>query len=147
MKNMPKILNSQSSILNAEKGFSLIELLLVIVIIGTIVFLLANLPNAFLLMAKSKHLSLAREIASKQIEDKRAMQFINLINDTVEISDVRLKELPLGTGTTTVADCDLTICTNEEDIKKITVTISWKDNNKLQTVNLNTFIGKGGINQ
>ncbi len=130
-----------------EEGFSLIELLVVIVIISTIVFLLANLPNAFLLMAKSKHLSLAREIASKQIEDKRAMQFGNLVNDTTQISDVRLRELPNGSGTTTVADCDLTICTNEENIKKITVSILWKDNQKTQSVILDTLLSEGGINQ
>ncbi len=130
-----------------QKGYSLIELLLVIVVIGTSVFLLANLPNALNLITKSNHMSLAREIASKQIEDKRSINYANLVNDTSNISDSRLSLLPSSSGTVKVEDCDVTICTNSEHIKKITVTINWKDNNKAQRVTLNTFIGEGGINQ
>ncbi|OGE25506.1 hypothetical protein A3C26_02235 [Candidatus Daviesbacteria bacterium RIFCSPHIGHO2_02_FULL_39_12] len=129
------------------KGFSLIEMLLVVVTVSTIVFLLASLPNAFLLMTKSKHLSLAREIASKQIEDIRATAFVNLINDTTEISDIRLNQLPDAAGAKIIADCEAAVCTNEENIKQVTVTVSWKDNNQLQSVSLNTFVGEGGINQ
>lgn len=130
-----------------KKGFSLIELLLVVVTISTIVFLLANLPNAFLLINKSKHLSLAKEIASKQIEDKRTVNPANLINDTTDINDNRINQLPSGAGTTTIADCSPNICANGENIKQVTVIVSWKDNQKIQTVTLNTFIGEGGINQ
>lgn len=130
-----------------QQGYSLIELLLVIIVIGTSVFLLANLPNALNLITKSNHMSLAREIASKQIEDKRSINYANLVNDTSNISDLRLPLLPSSFGTVTVEDCDATICTNSEHIKKIIVTINWKDNNKDQKVTLNTFIGEGGINQ
>lgn len=130
-----------------QKGASLIELLLVIIVIGSSVFLISNLPNVLGLVTKSKHLSLAREIASKQIEDKRSLSYANLVNDTVSFSDSRLTTLPSSSGTVTVADCSPTICTNAEQIKKITVTINWKDNSKTQTVTLDTFIGEGGINQ
>lgn len=128
-----------------EKGFSLIEALLVIVVIGSVVFLLANLPNALGLITKSRHMSLAREIAAKQLEDKRATNYADLVSDTAPLSDTRVSLLPNGTGTVTVADCD--ICTNSEHLKKITVTVTWKDNAKTQTINLATFIGEGGINQ
>ncbi len=133
--------------MKSQKGTSLIELLLVIIVIGSSVFLIANLPNALSLVTKSKHLSLAREIAAKQIEDKRAVSYVNLVSDTSNISDSRLSFLPSSTGTVTVADCDPTICINSEHIKKITVSVNWKDNNKQQAVTLDTFIGEGGINQ
>ena len=133
--------------MKSQKGTSLIELLLVIIVIGFSVFLIANLPNALSLVTKSKHLSLAREIAAKQIEDKRAVSYVNLVSDTSNISDSRLSFLPSSTGTVTVADCDPTICINSEHIKKITVSVNWKDNNKQQAVTLDTFIGEGGINQ
>lgn len=129
------------------KGVSLIELLLVIVVIASAVFLLANLPNALGLVNRSKHLSLAREIAAKQIEDKRSISYTNLVNDTSNIVDARISILPQGSGTVTVADCEASICTNGEHVKKVSVTISWKDNNKNQTMTLTTFIGEGGINQ
>lgn len=130
-----------------ERGTSLIELLLIIVIIASCVFLIANLPNAFMLVSKSKHLSLAREIASKQIEDKRTISYNNLVNETSIINDLRIGLLPQGEGSITIVDCELQICTNGEHVKKITVTVSWKDNNKTQSIILNTFIAEGGINQ
>lgn len=130
-----------------EKGFSLIESLLVVVIIGSVVLLIANIPNALMLIAKSRHVSLAREIAVKQIEDKRTINYVNLVNDNSPITDTRLNLLPEGSGTVEVGDCDPSICTQGEDIKQVTITVSWRDNNKIQTITLKTMIGEGGINQ
>ena len=130
-----------------ERGVSLVELLLVVIVVGVIVFLLANLPNAMNLINKSKHLSMAREIAAKQIEDKRSISYINLVNDTLAISDSRINLLPDGSGTVVVADCDVLICTQGESAKQVSVTVSWKDNNKLQKVSLETLIAEGGLNQ
>ena len=130
-----------------EKGVSLIELLLVIVVVGAIVFLVANIPNAIGLITKSRYVSLAREIALKQVEDKRAIAYANLVPDITQISDPRISLLPQGAGIVTVADCDPLICTNSESVKKITVEITWKDNNKEQKIKLDTLIGEGGLNQ
>lgn len=130
-----------------QRGVSLIESLLVVVIVALIVFLMANLPNAMNLVSKSKHLSLAREIAAKQIEDKRSINYTNLVNDTSAISDSRISLLPGGSGTVIVADCDVLICTSGESVKQVSVTVSWKDNNKPQTIILSTFMGEGGLNQ
>jgi len=130
-----------------ERGFSLIESLLVVVVVGLLVFLLASTPNSLMLITKSKHVSLAREIAVKQIEDKRTLSFSNLVNDNSPISDARLGLLPLGSGTVEVIDCDPAICTQGEHIKQVTVTVNWQDNNKAQNIILRTMIGEGGINQ
>lgn len=130
-----------------QKGVSLIESLLAVVMVGVIVLLLSNLPNAMNLMSKSSHLGIAREIASKQIEDKRAISYINLVNDSVAIVDSRLSQLPSGVGTILVEDCPLEICTNGEQIKQITITINWKENDKPQTTIIKTFIGESGLNQ
>lgn len=131
----------------AEQGVSLIESVLVVVVVGSIVLLMANLPNAIGLIARSRHLGLAREIAAKQIEDKRATSYINLVNDTSAISDPRIALLPTGNGQVIVEDCDPLICTNSENIKQITVSIQWMDNSKQQSVSLKTLIGEGGLNQ
>ncbi len=130
-----------------ESGFSLIEALLVIVIIGSLVFLLASIPNSLMLITKSGHASLAREIAVKQIEDQRTINYLNLVNDSLPISDPRLATLSQGTGTVTVEDCNPAICTNGEHIKQITVSVNWLDNSKMQNLTLKTMIGEGGINQ
>ena len=110
-------------------------------------FLLSNLPSSLTLISKSNHLSLAKDIAIKQIEDKRSILYTNLANGTTSISDSRLNSIPHATGNIVISDCSVAICTSSEQIKKITVTINWKDNNKDQRVTLSTFIGEGGINQ
>lgn len=133
--------------MKSENGVSLIESLMVIAMVGIIVFLLANLPNAFSLINKSKHVSLAREIAAKQIEDKRAISFGNLTNDNSAIVDSRLSLLPGGSGSVVVEDCSAQICTNSEQIKLVTVTVFWKALDKIQSINLKTLIGQGGLNQ
>lgn len=133
--------------MDAESGFSLIESLLVVVVVGVIIFLLASIPNSLMLIAKSKHLSLAREIALKQIEDKRTINYANLVNDSFPIIDNRLASLPQGSGMVVVADCDPAVCTGGEHIKQVAVLVNWLDNNQAQTVTLKTMIGEGGINQ
>lgn len=142
--------------MNEENGFSLIESLLIIVVIGCVVFLIANIPNAVMLVGKSKHISLAKEVAVKQIEDKRSISYTNLDLGSSSINDSRLSLLPQGSGTVVVGietapnvwiNCDLSICTNGEAVKQIVVTVNWVDSNKPQTITLKTMIGEGGINQ
>lgn len=129
------------------KGVSLVEIILVVFAIGFIVILMTNLPNALGLVTKSRHISLAKEIATKQIEDKRDISYLNLVNDITPISDPRLNFLPSGAGTVEVTDCNPIICTNSEPIKHVKVTVSWNDNQKNQNIFLETFIGEGGLNQ
>lgn len=130
-----------------KNGFSLVESLLVVVLIGFIILLMSNLPSAIGLIRKSNSLSLAREIAAKQIEDKRAISYVNLVNDNTPIVDSRINSLPAGSGTVTVEDCDSAICTNSELVKMVTVTVNWRENNKDQSLTLKTFIAEGGLNQ
>lgn len=142
-----KVMGNELLVTHNQKGVSLIEALLVVVIIGSTVFLLANIPNALMLIGKAKHVSIAREIAAKQIEDKRDINYANLVNDTSPISDSRLSLLPQGAGTVVIGDCPSSVCDNSENVKQITVLVSWVDNNKQQNISLNTLIGEGGINQ
>lgn len=133
--------------MEAESGVSLIESLLVVVAVGLMVYLLASIPNSLVLITKSRNASLAREIVVKQIEDKRTINYSNLVNDSSPITDSRLATLPQGSGTVTVEDCDLAVCTSGEHVKQITVLVSWLADNRIQTVTVKTMIGEGGINQ
>lgn len=127
-------------------GFSLVEILIVITSIGFLGLLLANIPSSVSLIGKAKHQSLVREIASKQIEDKRTIQYINLINGSEEVSDYRLNSLSESSGQVTISDCG-SLCTNEEEAKKVEVVINWKESGKDQEVKFTTLISKGGLNQ
>ena len=129
-----------------SNGFSLVEVLLAVFVAGLLILLMANLPNAFNLISKSKYASIAREIAIKQIEDKRSVGFDNLALGTEPVSDTRISLLPQGSGSLIVEDCPPDICANNEKIKLVSVSVLWKDNNKQQKVELKTFVGLGGLN-
>lgn len=140
--------NSQFSILNSDKGVSLIELVVVIATVSSIVFLMANIPNSLGLITKSKNLSLAREIGTKQLEDIRVTNYLNLVlDDPVPISDQRLTLLPQGKGSVLIKACPLEICTNGESLKQVSVTVEWQENNKNQKITLKTLLGEGGLGQ
>lgn len=130
-----------------QGGSSLIEVLLVLVMLGFLVILMSVLPNAITLIQRSKNLDLGREIAAKQIEDKRQTNFADLANGSTAISDSRLILLPGGSGNLLIEDCGLGICTNSENIKQVTVTINWTERNNPQRISLKTFVGEGGLNQ
>lgn len=134
-------------IINCEKGASLVETLLAILTLSAIAFLIANIPGSFNLVNKSRHLSIAREIGTKAIEDKRALNFPNLVNDTLPITDPRISILPAGAGTIIVEDCPQEICSNSEVMKQLTVIITWKEGLKDQKTVFNTLIGQGGLSK
>ncbi|MBI4038189.1 hypothetical protein HY387_00850 [Candidatus Daviesbacteria bacterium] len=130
-----------------SRGVSLIEILLVTVLVGFLVLLIGNLPNSINLIGKANHQSLAREIATKQIEDKRAISFVNLANGETVITDSRINLLPSGSGSVLVEDCNPLICTQGENTKQITVKVSWKNEGKNQEISLKTLISEGGLGQ
>ncbi len=128
-------------------GFSLIETIIVIVSIVALMLVLANLPASIKLITKSNHTSIAKEVAVKSIEDIRDLSYVNLVPGITQIIDSRLVDLPSGSGTIVVEDCDETICTNDEETKKVTVNVVWREGDKDQKVSITTLISEGGVNQ
>lgn len=131
---------------NNQSGVTLVESLLVIIIVSAIAMLIANIPNSISLINKSKHLSIAKEIAAKAIEDKRSMDYLSLADGSnTPITDSRVILLPSGSAVITVADCGVPICANSEIAKTISVIISWKEAAKQQSFKIDTLISKGGF--
>jgi hypothetical protein len=132
-----------------QSGASLMELILVFGAVGFLILLLGNLPSSVGLIGKSRQQSVAREIAVKQIEDKRAIQYANLAEGTENITDSRLSTLPSGNGTIVIEPCDISVCSPSEveSVKQVTVTVSWSDGPDSRQIKLKTLIGEGGLNQ
>lgn len=128
-----------------EVGFSIIEIILVIMIAASIIFLIANLPSSAKLVGTSKHESTAKEIAYKKIEDLRSLTFTNLANGTTAINDSRISSLPSGNGEVTVSDCPPQVCTSNEQVKEAKVIITWTEGGKEGKVEVSTFIAKDGL--
>lgn len=132
----------------SEKGFSIIELLLVIMIVGFIALMVTNIPSSLRLIGKSKYESIAREIATQRIEDLRNTTYTGLANTggaPNPITDSRLSRLPSGKGEIFIEDCPITICTNNEVIKKIIVKVSWSESGQIKDVQFTTLISQGGL--
>ncbi|MBI3486393.1 prepilin-type N-terminal cleavage/methylation domain-containing protein [Candidatus Daviesbacteria bacterium] len=131
-----------------EKGFSIIEILLVVMIVGFITSLVLLLPSSIGLVGDSKSTALAKDIASRQMESLRAKGYDNLLGlrgPATNISDSRVSQLQSGSATFTISDCPIDICTNNEQIVKAIVAVNWKEKNQTKTVSLSTLIAKGGL--
>jgi prepilin-type N-terminal cleavage/methylation domain-containing protein len=133
--------------LHHQKGFSLVEIIVVIFIIGVAGLLIGNLPSSISSTNRSQHESLAKDIANKQIETLRRTGYTNLSNGTTTISDTDLSKLPSYTAEYIISDCGAPYCTNGEDAKVITVTITWNEIGDTKQVQLATIVSSGGIGQ
>lgn len=131
----------------SQSGFSLVELLLIIATIGFLGLLVANLPSAMSSITKSRHASVAREIASKQIENLRKQSYENLLNSTNTFTDSNLSNLPGGSANYQIADCPEAVCTLDENAKEIKVTVAWVESGENKSVELTTMISEGGLVQ
>lgn len=129
-----------------QRGIFLLESVLAVIVISGIVFLLANIPNSIALINKSKHLSIAKEIAAKAIEDKRSLDYSNLAQGTnIPVTDSRIDLLPSGTASITVALCGQVLCPNSESAKVVSVIVDWKESDKEQQFKMDTIISEGGF--
>lgn len=142
---MKKTSDHQTIRSSDQTGFSLVEILLVITIVGFIALLVSNLPYSIRLNSASNHQSIAKLIVAKQVEDLRAKTYANLANGTSAISDSRLSTLPQASGSIIISDCPIAICANGEHLKQVSVTVSWHENTYTQSAQLDTFIGEGGL--
>ncbi len=128
-----------------QKGFSLVELLLVVLVAGIILMVLSNLTPTFNLLKTSSQENTSRQIVAKKIEDIRSEGYDSLANGSSSFSDNLLNQLPQSSALTIIEDCPANICLNNEPIKKVTIEISWNENNKPQKFSATTLISKGGL--
>lgn len=132
---------------NQQKGVTILELVLVVFTIGFMALLINNLPGAVKSISISKHLSIAKNIADKEVEYLRRQTYGNLTNGAMTFTDLSLSNLPQGSASYTISDCPVSICTQGESVKQAQVTVSWKEEGKVSSVNLYTLISDGGLGQ
>jgi prepilin-type N-terminal cleavage/methylation domain-containing protein len=130
---------------NKSRGFSLVEVIIVIFLTGTLVLVIANIPQAIRLVTGSQAESKVREVVAKKVEDIRLLGYDNLVNGTTSLDDPRLNDLPGLLASTVISDCPAEICTGGELAKKVSITVSWKENNEPKTYQVNTLVSKGGL--
>lgn len=126
-------------------GFSLVEIIIGIFIVGLIVLVIGNFPNAINLVTSSQADTKIREAAAKKMEDIRLAGYDNLANGTTPINDNRLNELGNVSAFTVISDCPVSICSGSELVRQVKITISWSENGEPKTYQLITLVGKDGL--
>lgn len=130
-----------------EQGISLIELILVVVVIGVLALLIMSLPSSIQSIRNSGNISLAREIASKQLDSLRKDSYLDLSNGVNNFNDVSLSKLPSPTAEYDIKDCPLEICSLGETAKEVKINISWIESGVTKNLELETIITEGGLGQ
>jgi len=131
-----------AAIKNNQAGFSIIEVVMSLLIVG-IVFLVYNTAaNTLVLNRNMKNQELAFRIASAEIDTVRAGGYAN-IPATGAVTDTQLALLP-GAATET-----LTVTTYDTRTKQVQATVAWfEPGNPVQhTATLTTLVTQGGIGQ
>lgn len=144
---MKKILPPAICTLQSSKGFSLVEVMLFLMIVGFIILLLVNIPSSIELIGKTRRINLAKEIVNQKIEGLRLLGFENLPGNGIStFSDARLTTLPSGAGEVVVEDCPSSACIlGETNIKQVKVSVKWKEESQDKNLNVTTLITEGGI--
>lgn len=130
-----------------ERGVSLVELVLVVAAVGFLALLVNNLPSSISSINKSRHASLARDIAGKQVEYLRRQTYTNLSLGTESFYDSGLSNLPGALATYEIEGCSPEVCPNQEEAKEVKVKVSWNESGDNKFVELITIIGEGGLGQ
>ncbi|MBI2021691.1 type II secretion system protein [Candidatus Daviesbacteria bacterium] len=131
-----------------QKGFSLVEILIVTLIAGAAIVVLSNLPSAFNWIGNSRKESVAKDIAVKKIEDLRRQTYTNLANTSdppPQINDLRISSLPQGQAVYIITDCPVDVCSLSEAAKKVTAKVTWQEKSETKKVEITTLIADGGL--
>lgn len=130
-----------------EQGISLIEIILVGAAVIVLTLLLGSVPSAISSINRSRHNSTAREIAVRQMEQLKRQPYINLAEGVNTFTDANLDKLASASAFYEIKACSAGICTNDEDIKEVKVTVFWNEGRDPTKIELNTLIYEGGIGQ
>jgi prepilin-type N-terminal cleavage/methylation domain-containing protein len=128
-----------------QSGFSLVEVIIAIFLVGAIILVIANIPYAIRLITASQTESLVREAVAKKLEDLRLTGYDNLATGNTTFTDARLNKLSGILAATNVIDCPVMICPSGEAAKQVTISVSWSENNSPKSFKIMTLISKGGL--
>ena len=126
----------------SEQGFTIIELLITISVVGILVPTLAGFVNTLnRLNDRARDLTLVNSLAENKVESLRSIGFSGINNGTTSF----VSELPASLGSPHSAD--YTVTTPSTGLKQVDLTISYNDHGSTQTVNFRTYVGELGVGQ
>lgn len=125
-----------------EQGFTIIELLVTIAVVGILVPTLAGFVNSLnRFNDRARDLTLVNSLAENKIESLRSVGYSGINTGTTSF----VSELPVTLGSPRTAT--YTVTTPNTGIKQVDLTVTYNDHGSTQTVNYRTYIGELGVGQ
>lgn len=118
-----------------QAGFSLVEVLVTLSIIGAITLLYVAISSTYQLTRSAAYREIALRIASEEMNTLRAAGY-GVLPGSGSFTDTQMANLPNGSGT-------LTVTTLNAKTKTIDVTVSWQEISA-HSVSLSTYITETG---
>lgn len=140
--NLPK----PQKVPNFQRGFfQLTEVIISIAVIAAIGFLFLKNTDTLSKISKYKNQNTAYHIASTEVDKARSLAGQNFGNLALGTTSKPKSELPNGILTKIIeqVEPDGSISTN--DLKKVTIKVSWNDQSETRNVQLVTWVAKEGI--
>ena len=120
----------------SQKGFSLIELMVAVVILAMAIFGIFNAYSVgFMGMVDARNVTVATNYAREEMENIKNTSFGNLVASGVE-APFTIPAPTIFSGTKTIK-----IWNGNSDLKEVTTKVSWNDRNEIpKEVKLETLI-------
>lgn len=124
-----------------QSGFSIIEVVVTLFIIGLTLVLLQMSANSVVLNKQARCKEIATRIADQKMQSIRITDF-DSIPSTGTFNDPLMSSIPGGAGNITVTDVN-------DTLKDVTVRVTWNNSrsNGNNSVELQTYITEGGLGQ
>ncbi len=137
--NVVKAIQNQK---NPQKGFSLIEVLIAIFILGIVsVTLISVFIYGFNVVFKTRQVFMATQIAQEEVELVRNMNYDDILLLGSTYTHDSLSELVNGAGALSIESGP------GDDIKKLTVSVTWDYQGTNMRKDVVTFVTREGVNK
>jgi prepilin-type N-terminal cleavage/methylation domain-containing protein len=133
------IRNKNHEFNNNRLGFSIIEVVVALFIVGITLIIYASVSNSLLLNDNARHMEIAERIAVSEIEDLRATPFASL-PPSGNFTSPLMGSLLNGTG-------NITISSINDNLVQIAVMVSWTEptGHTSRSVGFTTLKSKTGM--
>lgn len=126
----------------SDKGFTTIELLITIAIVGILVPTLAGFINTLnRLNDRARDMTIINSLAENKVEGLRSIGFSGLATGTSDFTS----ELPATIGGPRSATYTITLPSGA--IKQVDLTFTYNDHGTSRTLNYRTYVGELGVGQ
>lgn len=125
-----------------EKGFTIIELLVAIAVVGILVPTLSGFVNTLnRLNDRARDLAIVNSLAENKVEGLRSMGFTALNDGTTTFTN----ELPPTIGSPKSAS--YVVSSPNSSTRQVDLSISYNDHGTTQTLTYRTYVGEVGVGQ